>query len=582
MANTVSLCMIVKNEEKNILNLMNDVCPVLEEIHIVDTGSTDKTLDILKEAQVKYPNLKVHHFEWVDDFSKARNFAFTHATQDWVFWVDGDDRVDSEKLKYFKENVMDDATLDTWILPYNYSFYPDGSPALTLGRERFLRRGAKFSWAGAIHETIGIWHLRQREYNDLAINHHREGKILEPGRNLRILEQEYAKNPNEPRTAYYTAKERFDAIKPTAKEALLHYLTLPGKFYDDEIGARFRLAKCYLSEQNHGEAIKVIEPIYHLDITRRRSEYYFIFGEVEFALQNYEVAIEWYERCTKTPPPPPRVLNLEYWTWHPYKKIAMCYKELGNWPEALKHARKVQTLLPGDPETEAWLKSYKSVRLEPQKNYKLTTLEFGTRLRYDSWIAGEHVSNLDHHDLPYAPDTADGAVLGKEHFQIGDLARVIKPGGFLWSENSMVDHTGFQLVGSSEYLKTFIWSYVKTDHTKPTIGYAPADNTLAPYRYRILNLLKSAVKKGYPITQNPNEADFFVGLNLNHVSKPKGKVFVLEVCEELADYGCYGVAKADVINACSPALAKHLKTKYPDKKVINVDDHYEMPDSSWL
>lgn len=581
MPNTVSLCMIVKNEEKNIAKLMDDVCPILEEIHVVDTGSTDKTLNLLTRAKQKYPNLQVHHFKWEDDFAKARNYSFSFATQDWVFWVDGDDRVDPAALKHFKDNLLDDPAVDVWILPYIYNKYPDGSPSLTLGRERFLRRSAKFTWSGAIHETIGIWHLRQREYSELKIDHCREGKILEAGRNLRILEKEYERNPNDPRTAYYTAKERFDAIKPGAKEALEHYLTLEGKFYDDEIGARFRLAKIYLTEQNHGKALKTVDPIYHLDITRRRSEYYFIYGEAEAALQNYEVAIEWYERCVKNPPPPPRVLNLEYWTWHPLKKIAMCYRELEDWPNALKYARKVKELLPHDPETESWLQSYKSIPLEPQKGYSLTTLEFGTRLRYDSWIAGEHVKSLDHEDLPYAPDTVDGAVLGKAYKTIGDLVRVIKPGGFLWAENP-IEHEDFQFLTSTEYLKTYLYSYVKKDKSKPVIGYSDGDVNFAPFRYRVLNLLRSAVKKGYPITKDPHKADYYLGLNFKYQSLNSKAVNILEVCEQLGDYSAYGVEKADVLDASSPGLADYLRQRYPDKKVINVDDHYEMNNRGWL
>lgn len=588
MANTVSLCMIVKNEEKNIAALMGDVCSIIEEVHIVDTGSTDATLIILQDLQDRYRNIKIHKFEWVDDFSKARNYAFSHATKDWVFWLDGDDRVDSAQLKHFKDNILDDPNVDAWILPYLYSKYPDGSPSLTLGRERFLRRQCNFEWTGAIHETISIWHLRQREYNDLVIDHNRTGKIMEGGRNLRILEKEYAKNPNDPRTAYYTAKERFDCIQPNAKEALEHYLTLDGKFYDDEIGARFRLAKVYLSEQNHGAAIKTIEPVYHLDNTRRRSEYYFIFGEVEFDLQNYEVAIEWYDRCIKNPPPPPRVLNLEYWTWHPTKKIAMAYRELGEWPKALEYVRKAQQLLPGDPETETWAKTFKTVYLPPQQGHALTTLEFGTRLRYDSWIAGEHVRGLDHTDLPYADNSIDGAVLGKDFapLGVGDLKRVIKPGGFLWVEQTrpgiLPEDEDFQFLVYAYYLETPIASYTKKDFTKPTIGYEKACGDSGPFRYRILNLLRSAAKKGYPTTTEPTKADYYVGLNLKYVKTNSKCVNILEVCEQLSDYSSYGIENADVVNASSRALAKHIKTKYPDKKVINVDDHYEMPELSWL
>ena len=74
----------------------------------------------------------------------------------------------------------------------------------------------------------------------------------------------------------------------------------------------------------------------------------------------------------------------------------MAYRELGDWPKALEYVRKAQKLLPGDPETESWAKTFKQVLLQPQQNYTLTTLEFGTRIRYDSWIAGEHIA--DHAD----------------------------------------------------------------------------------------------------------------------------------------------------------------------------------------
>lgn len=60
---------------------------------IVDTGSTDGTLELIKKKQLQYPNLELHHFEWVKDFSKARNYSFSFATQEWILWLDGDDQV---------------------------------------------------------------------------------------------------------------------------------------------------------------------------------------------------------------------------------------------------------------------------------------------------------------------------------------------------------------------------------------------------------------------------------------------------------------------------------------------------------
>ena len=601
--NTVSLCMIVKNEEHNIGALLDDVCPVLEEVILVDTGSTDRTLEILAEKQKLYPNLVVDHFEWVEHFSKARNFSFAKATQEWVFWVDGDDRVDQQRLLHFKNNVLDNNEVDVWILPYIYSKNIDGSPSLTLGRERFLRRSTTPTWEGAIHESIGIWHLRQAEYNELAIDHNRAGKVIDFSRNLRILESEYEREPNNPRTAYYTAKERFDSMKPNAKEALEHYLTLAGRFYDDEIGARFRLAKTYLAEKRHGDAIKVIDPVYHLDGTRKRSEYYFIYGEVEYDLRNFEIAIDWYERCVKTPPPPPRVLNLEYWTWHPLKKIAMCYDELGNWAKAAEYAKKALDKVVGDEEMLKWAKGLTNKKLDPRPGHRLVTMEIKTDLRHDSYQYGRDFGEIDFNNMPFADASFDGVVVDfrelttKQTERIHEeLARVVKPGGFLWSVGEpivprfceKVGPDDFQLVAEGKYLKAQhqVYSYYRTDFSKPTIAYAIGDENFGPYRYRVSQLARSAKKSGYPTVPVygavPNEAYVFVSLNLANYHKNDSVLYVLEVCEELGNYSVYGIENADVVNASSRKLASHIQGLYPDKKVINVDDHFELPAAGWL
>ena len=68
---TFSLCMIVKNEERVLERCLNSIADLMDEIIIVDTGSTDRT----KEIASNYTD-KIYDFEWVNDFSKARNFSF--------------------------------------------------------------------------------------------------------------------------------------------------------------------------------------------------------------------------------------------------------------------------------------------------------------------------------------------------------------------------------------------------------------------------------------------------------------------------------------------------------------------------
>src|SRR3989344_1140212 len=99
MANpTISLCMIAKNEEKNIAECLNSVKDVADEIIIVDTGSTDKTKKIAEKF-----NANIVGFKWADDFSAARNESLKHATKDWILVLDCDEVIAREDLPKIRE-----------------------------------------------------------------------------------------------------------------------------------------------------------------------------------------------------------------------------------------------------------------------------------------------------------------------------------------------------------------------------------------------------------------------------------------------------------------------------------------------
>ncbi len=86
--NTLSLCMIVKNEEKNLVGCLKSIRDVVDEIIIVDTGSTDKTKIIAKIF-----GAKVYDFPWTGDFSAARNYSLVQATGDWILILDADEAI---------------------------------------------------------------------------------------------------------------------------------------------------------------------------------------------------------------------------------------------------------------------------------------------------------------------------------------------------------------------------------------------------------------------------------------------------------------------------------------------------------
>src|SRR6476660_1021776 len=88
----VSLCMIVRNEEANLRPCLEPVRSLFHEMIVVDTGSTDRTRLIAAEL-----GARVVEFPWCDDFAAARNESLRHATGDWIFWLDADDRVEASQ-----------------------------------------------------------------------------------------------------------------------------------------------------------------------------------------------------------------------------------------------------------------------------------------------------------------------------------------------------------------------------------------------------------------------------------------------------------------------------------------------------
>jgi len=97
---SLSLCMIVKNEADFLEKAINSVKEIVDEIIIVDSGSTDNTKEIAKKFNAKF----IEH-KWDNDFSKARNVSLKHATKDWILALDADETLSKEDLQKIKELI---------------------------------------------------------------------------------------------------------------------------------------------------------------------------------------------------------------------------------------------------------------------------------------------------------------------------------------------------------------------------------------------------------------------------------------------------------------------------------------------
>lgn len=148
-----SCCMIVKNEEKVLARCLDSIAPIMDEIIIVDTGSTDAT----KKIAAGYTD-KIYDFEWIQDFSAARNFAFSKATGDYIYTADADEVVDAENQKKFLE--LKQAILpEIEIVQMQYGNQLDHGTTYNFDQElrpKLFKRQREFVWIEPVHETVRL------------------------------------------------------------------------------------------------------------------------------------------------------------------------------------------------------------------------------------------------------------------------------------------------------------------------------------------------------------------------------------------------------------------------------------------
>lgn len=185
---TLSLAMIVKNEERTLQRILEGARAVCDEMIVVDTGSSDATVAIATAM-----GAKVFHFAWIDDFAAARNFAFEQATQDWIVWFDADDVLpvsSQEAIRKLKTTVFNQPDIDAVFAPYHYWINERGEVMQKFDRERFLRRSSNPRWQGAVHENISTVSGRTTRCVEAYVDHlpHPDCVARKEGRNIRIME----------------------------------------------------------------------------------------------------------------------------------------------------------------------------------------------------------------------------------------------------------------------------------------------------------------------------------------------------------------------------------------------------------
>lgn len=178
---SISLCMIVKNEENVLKRCLDSVYDLVDEIVIVDTGSSDST----KEIAQKYTD-KIYDFEWIHDFSAARNFSFSKCTKDYIYVADADEYLDENnriQFKLLKENMITEIE----IVQMMYETISHNT-VLNINREyrpKLFKRLRQFVWINPVHEVVRLNPLVFD--SDIVVTHAPESNHA--GRDFSIFER---------------------------------------------------------------------------------------------------------------------------------------------------------------------------------------------------------------------------------------------------------------------------------------------------------------------------------------------------------------------------------------------------------
>lgn len=312
---TISLCMIVKNEEKNIAKALHSVKPVTDEMIVVDTGSNDRTKKI---AQVF--GAKVSDFPWRHDFSAARNFSLSRASGDWILILDADEVIsqkDFGKLKQLVEIRSDlkkskppgDAShLEETRLPISGS--PDVTQRLSFSRKvaySFITR----NYVGPISIN---WKPNDGQYSEEA------GSGWFPSEKVRLFANDHRIRFDKPVHETVENSLRNHAIEIRKSDIPVHHY---GKLNRETILAKgeeyYQLGKKKLSERGEQNP----QALYELAV--QASE-----------LEKFDEALEYWNRLIAIQPDFPTV----------YQGLGTAYYELGRYEEALKAFQKASIVSP--------------------------------------------------------------------------------------------------------------------------------------------------------------------------------------------------------------------------------------------
>jgi tetratricopeptide (TPR) repeat protein len=207
---TLSLCMIVKDEEEMLPGCLEPLRGVVDEMIVVDTGSTDRTVEIAESY-----GATVVHFPWNGSFADARNASIEAASGDWLIYLDADEHMEADDARHLRALLGRTWREGFYLVETNYTGGSDAGSAVTHMALRVWRNRPQYRFAGRIHEqkthTMPTYLPERFETTRIRVRHYgylnqRMAAKDKSRRNIQLLEQE-AQESRTPFTDYNLGSE---------------------------------------------------------------------------------------------------------------------------------------------------------------------------------------------------------------------------------------------------------------------------------------------------------------------------------------------------------------------------------------
>ncbi len=345
----LTLCMIVKNEEKTLPYCLKAVKDYMDEIVIVDTGSTDLT----KEIALRYTT-KVYDYKWNNDFSEARNFSIAKATNEFILILDADEIVNDININAISGLIERNPDHIGRLLRIN-EFSRDNNPYQYQERVNRLFSKKYYHYEGMIHEQL------TRTDNNRILTYQIPLSIVHSGyegdieavnrksqRNIDLLKIALKSNPNDPYLLYqlgksYYMKKDYELATQYFAEALYYDLD-PSLEYVQDMVESYGYALI-----NNGQYENALQLAGVYQEFSNSADFVFLMGLIYMNNTRFDQAIAEFSHATQMKESKMDGVN----SYRSYYNLGVIYECLGDYDTAKSYYTRCQGFEPANKQLRA-------------------------------------------------------------------------------------------------------------------------------------------------------------------------------------------------------------------------------------